>query len=199
VACQQDGEDIMTPLDLGTPCEIWPGRPDRAGHGRVRSRGPNRGRFVHRVAYEEAYGAIPAGLVIGHMCHVKAAEAGLCAGGNSDPHRRCVNPLHLQAMSREEWCVASPLTIYGKNQRKMICPKGHPLTVFPYSVDERPKGRRWCHTCRLEDRRVDSLTPEQREVVNSNGRRRFAALTPEQREARRVYNQKYYLDRKVAS
>lgn len=57
----------------------------RNGYGMERSAaGPMRS--AHRLAYERAKGAIPAGLQIDHLCRV----------------RECVNPDHLEAVSQRE-------------------------------------------------------------------------------------------------
>lgn len=51
---------------------------------------------AHRWAYERFVGPIPDGLEIDHTCHTKS-----CPTPNpSDPHRRCVNPRHLEAVTR---------------------------------------------------------------------------------------------------
>lgn len=54
-------------------------------------------RTAHRVSYEIHTGPIPEGLHIDHTCHKKEE----CYGGPTCPHRRCVNPLHLEAVAPE--------------------------------------------------------------------------------------------------
>jgi hypothetical protein len=51
---------------------------------------------AHRAAYIFAYGSISDDQVVDHLCH----DATICAGGPRDSHRKCVNPLHLQATTR---------------------------------------------------------------------------------------------------
>lgn len=77
--------DIWDRLKLGSPQECWPflGAIDSRGYGHLRV-GPKTYR-AHRVAYAEAYGAIPAGkgyhgAVVRHACD----------------NRLCCNPNHLK-------------------------------------------------------------------------------------------------------
>lgn len=49
-----------------TPCIIWYGARSSAGYGQVRIKGKTV--YVHRLAYQEAHGEIPKGLVIRHKC-----------------------------------------------------------------------------------------------------------------------------------
>lgn len=61
-------------------CALWTGRAYR-GYG-IRSDG----KAAHRAAYERAYGPIPAGLQVHHLCGRKL----------------CMTPAHLVAMTAEE-------------------------------------------------------------------------------------------------
>jgi hypothetical protein len=54
---------------------------------------------AHRWAYEDAYGPIPYGLTIDHTCHTNDPD---CPGGDTCPHRSCVNARHLEAVDDEE-------------------------------------------------------------------------------------------------
>jgi len=58
---------------------------------------PRRRIDAHRFAYQHLVGPIPNGHELGHICH--AAEAERCDGGPHCPHRGCVNPAHLVAVS----------------------------------------------------------------------------------------------------
>ena len=62
-------------------CLIWTGHKDRYGYGWVRIVGKYK--RAHRAAYEFENGQIPDGLVIDHMCHVRA----------------CVNHEHLRLVT----------------------------------------------------------------------------------------------------
>jgi hypothetical protein len=58
-------------------CWRWTGHISRDGHGKVSFR--KRTHYTHRVAYELAHGALPAGAVVRHSCDTPA----------------CVRPEHL--------------------------------------------------------------------------------------------------------
>lgn len=53
---------------------------------------------AHRFAYAQERGPVPEGLVVDHTCHLPEQ----CEGGPTCPHRRCVNPAHLEAVSHAE-------------------------------------------------------------------------------------------------
>lgn len=61
----------------------------------------SRGHYVmaHRVSHELFIGPIPEGLEIDHVCHSRDLS---CPGGSSCPHRLCVNPDHLEAVTHLE-------------------------------------------------------------------------------------------------
>jgi hypothetical protein len=44
-------------------------------------------------------GPIPPGLYVDHACHTTDPD---CAGGPNCPHRRCVNPDHLELVTDDE-------------------------------------------------------------------------------------------------
>lgn len=76
-------------LQIGSPddCWVWSGRLNEKGYGRC-SRGPGRtfSDRAHRRMYEMAFGPVPEGLEVDHLCHV----------------RSCCNPWHLEAVTHEE-------------------------------------------------------------------------------------------------
>ena len=65
-------------------CIEWEGCKLPAGYGKVTRNG--RSLLAHRVAYIEAHGEIPEGMLIHHRCE----------------NPSCVNPNHLEAMSKRE-------------------------------------------------------------------------------------------------
>ncbi len=77
-------------------CWIWAGDRDSHGYGRVHLDGESH--YAHRWVYEREIGAIPAGLVLDHLCHTLDR---LCAG-SACRHRLCVNPTHLEPVTLGE-------------------------------------------------------------------------------------------------
>lgn len=65
-------------------CWAWTGAANGRGYGSI-WRSPRLER-AHRMAYELAYGAIPDGLVVDHMCH----------------NPKCVNPRHLRICTQAQ-------------------------------------------------------------------------------------------------
>jgi hypothetical protein len=65
-------------------CWLWAASLDGKGYGQVRV-GYAMYR-AHRLAFADANGGIPPGMVIDHTCHVKS----------------CVNPSHLQAVTQQQ-------------------------------------------------------------------------------------------------
>lgn len=74
-------------VDLVTGCWNWNRRVCKAGYGMANRRGTgNPPIMAHRLLYEIHVGMIPEGLEIDHLCR----------------NRRCVNPAHLEPVTREE-------------------------------------------------------------------------------------------------
>lgn len=69
-------------------CWRWQGRLNHAGYGRFTVGGRRDARWVmaHRFAYELLIGPIPEGLELDHLCR----------------QRDCVNPGHMEPVTREE-------------------------------------------------------------------------------------------------
>lgn len=119
-------------------CWYWTGpmRSDGAGYGVANLPGGKRD-AAHRLVYIQVVEPIPAGMTLDHQCHNKDTS---CAGGYTCPHRRCVNPDHV------EIATGGDNTRRGKtppalNLAKDSCPQGHPYT--------HTDGRGWrkCKTC----------------------------------------------------
>jgi hypothetical protein len=112
-----------------TPCWEWQGTTLVNGYGQLK--GDHKVEYAHRISYRLFRGRIPGSFVIDHLCR----------------NRRCVNPLHLEAVSNKENLlrgVGSP----ARNARKSACKRGHPLSGdnLRVSVTKSGKGR-VCRTC----------------------------------------------------
>lgn len=118
--------------DLG-PCWDWIACCNSKGYGRfsVGRRGVN----AHRFAYEHLVGLIPDGLECDHLCRKHA----------------CVNPLHIEPVSRAENVLRSPErraggVVRGAQQKaKTHCPAGHPYDENNTYL--RKHGGRTCKMC----------------------------------------------------
>lgn len=53
---------------LGTACIEWPKSRDGHGYGQSYALGRRNKRLAHRLAWEQAHGPIPSGLVVMHLC-----------------------------------------------------------------------------------------------------------------------------------
>lgn len=119
---------------IGEPnsgCWLWVGfvHP-KHGYGSYRADGGTR--LAHRVSYERVNGPIPDGKDLDHLCRV----------------RSCVNPDHLEPVTRRENLKRSP--IWSGNQTH--CVNGHEFTE---ENTHRHEGhRRRCREChKLVERR----------------------------------------------
>lgn len=124
-------------------CWLWPGGKNAYGYGTIATGGRGGGEsLVHLVAYRLTYGEIPDGLHVDHTCHGADLE---CPGGKTCPHRRCLNPAHLEAVTQAE-------NNRRMQARKLKCPEGHPLEGENLYVAP-ATGHRECRTCRRRNMR----------------------------------------------
>ena len=117
---------------LRDECWHWTGQVARDGYGRMSVDG--RKQMVHRLAYAVWIGPIPDGLEIDHLCMVKV----------------CINPAHLEAVTRRENMLRQPRI--GARAAQTECIHGHPYTAENTGRDGR--GNRFCRTCDRAARRI---------------------------------------------
>lgn len=107
--------------ELG-PCWIFLGRLDSKGYGRLEHTG------AHRYCYELRIGLIPDGKELDHLCRVPS----------------CVNPEHLEPVTRRENLYRSPIYYGNKDE----CTQGHSFTPEnTYTCVRRGYTCRVCRTC----------------------------------------------------
>lgn len=75
-------------------CWRWTGATVK-GYSQVRA--ANKQVYLHRFSWTLHRGPIPAGLTIDHLCHKRP-----CPGGDTCPHRACLNPDHLEPVTNAE-------------------------------------------------------------------------------------------------
>ena len=118
--------------DAGGGCWCWTGSRDRHGYGNISVNGFCIG--AHRVAYQLAVGAVPDGMDLDHLCRI----------------RHCVNPAHLEPVSRRENTMRSSIAPAGVNAAKASCINGHAYVAANTYLDR--AGHRHCRTCRAAAR-----------------------------------------------
>lgn len=123
-------------------CWEWQGSCGKEGYGRLFFNGSMS--LAHRVSYELFVGPIPDGAQLDHCCH---SDDLTCLGGDRCPHRRCVNPDHLEPVDRLENARRGRAgTVNGQRQRgKTHCKRGHEFT--PENTYRDVTGRRHCREC----------------------------------------------------
>ena len=122
-------------VDPVTGCWLWRGATDKDGYGKCR------GQLAHRLVYTLLAGPIPAGWELDHLCHTRDRA---CRGGAADPHRRCVCPADLEAVTGAENSRRGR-SFTAVNAAKDECDHGHPFDLF--NTYWRPNGHRDCRIC----------------------------------------------------
>lgn len=126
--------NVMPVTESG--CWIWLGGVHDKGYGAY-SRKPEKPILAHRFAYLTLKGSIPEPLQLDHLCRV----------------RLCVNPDHLEAVTRRE-NILRGISPAACAARRTHCAKGHPLAGQNLMLDS---GHRRCVTCRTEYERLRNL------------------------------------------
>jgi|SRR5690554_866218 len=115
-------------IEQETGCWVWIGAAQSNGYGRFWD--GEKSNYAHRVMYELFNGPIQASMDLDHLCR----------------NRRCVNPLHLEQVTRSENLkrgltgenIAAPL------RARTHCPQGH---EYSEENTRRYAGRRVCRAC----------------------------------------------------
>lgn len=103
-------------------CWVWRGYTRQNGYGDINVHG--RRIRVHRLVYEMLVGPIPTGCDLDHVCRERA----------------CVNPDHLEPVTRRENLRRGLRGILHTH-----CPAGHPLSGDNVGMS---RGWRFCRTCK---------------------------------------------------
>jgi hypothetical protein len=113
-------------------CNVWEGPKDKDGYGLVFSRAIRnkyKTNIAHRVLYMQAFGPIPKGLVIDHIC------------GN----KSCVNVCHLRVVDRATNTTENSRSVSAVNKAKTHCINGHFFNEE--NTYYRKGGGRMCRAC----------------------------------------------------
>jgi len=120
-------------VDRPSPDSCWLWTAAIYGNGYGHAFWGGRHRAAHRVSYQLLVGPVPAGRDLDHLCRV----------------RHCVNPAHLEPVSRRENLLRGETTT-ARNAAKTHCKRGHPLISGNIFESELRKGWRICVTCNRE-------------------------------------------------
>jgi hypothetical protein len=102
-------EQLASKILFGPACWEWVGAKVPHGYGYVNWKGVVQP--AHRVVYEFCVSPIPGGLDIDHLCR----------------NRRCVNPEHLEPVTRAVNLNRSPIGQAAKSLLRTHCKWGHPV------------------------------------------------------------------------
>lgn len=119
-------------------CWLWTKSITGPGYANVNIAGRLWG--AHRAVYTVVNGPVPDGLELDHVCHNRDGD---CTVPSECLHRRCVNPAHLEPVTRQVNLLRGHTTA-AANAAKTHCSYGHPYD----EVNTRHwKGHRYCIAC----------------------------------------------------
>lgn len=117
-------------------CWVWIGEIAWNGYGQIRRGSLSTSRIAHRAVWIELRGPIPDGLDLDHLCR----------------NRPCVNPDHLEPVTRSENLRRSPLMGW-QRRAQTHCKQGHEFTPENTRRRSDRPGERICKTCMVETTR----------------------------------------------
>lgn len=124
-------------------CMMWAASKDGGGYGQFWLKGTYY--RAHRVSYTFAYGEIPPGKVLDHLCR----------------NRVCVAPGHLEVVDNRTNILRGEGPS-AENAMRTRCPRGHEYTAEnTYHAPpnkSNPNGYRHCRTCDRERKRAPGLS-----------------------------------------
>jgi hypothetical protein len=132
-------------------CWPWLGARLPAGYGKIGMGKRGTWALAHRVVYELAWGPIPDGLVIDHLCG----------------HPCCVNPLHLDAVPQRINLVRG-LTPNMILHEANVCKYGHALT--PDNVYVERRGKYTCRRCKICTKERQGLYRQEKQLLAQSRR-----------------------------
>jgi len=116
-------------VDASGDCWTWTASQAGGGYGWFAS-AKGRSTPAHRWSYEHLVGPVPDGLDLDHLCR----------------NRLCVNPDHLEPVTRAENMRRAPWDVGKQKAAKTHCPRRHPYAGDNLLIDS--AGRRRCRRCR---------------------------------------------------
>lgn len=121
---------------------------------------------AHIWSYLHFIGGYDRSLDIDHTCHNDSG----CAGGPTCLHRRCVNPYHLEPVTRKENANRGECGQY--LAARTHCKSGHEFT--PSNTQYGKRGNRRCKKCRaLEHQKFKTKNPEAYKKRYTKGNLKF--------------------------
>jgi hypothetical protein len=134
MAKRTTAERFWSHVEKTETCWLWTGYMNPHGYGQFRVGGrAGLAVLVHRWAYQQCVGPIPAGLQLDHLCRV----------------RRCVRPSHLEPVTCRENQLRGD-TFTAAKTAQTHCRRGHELTEANiYRRPDRPHTRE-CRRCIAE-------------------------------------------------
>lgn len=131
-------------VDLSGDCWMWTASTYHNGYGQFTVLG--KAFKAHRWAYQMLRGQVPDGMQLDHVCHTRSTE---CTNDDDCPHRRCVNPDHLEPVTaRTNSRRGNGLA--GRFARRSACKWGHPYDAANTRYHRRT-GARICRRCHAND------------------------------------------------